>query len=66
MGYEPVDIAFTQNSYRETWRGLGKSVDAFLGNALIDDAPGREYWCSAVGAFSKWPSTKITTRLESI
>ena len=57
MGYEPVDIAFTQNSYRETWKGLGKTLDAFLGNAFIDDAPGRSSWFMAVGAFRKWPSS---------
>ena len=55
LGYEPVDIAFTIESYLTTWKGLGKSVDAYK-YSLIDDSPGRDGWWMAVGATLNWPS----------
>lgn len=51
-------LAFTENSYKKDWKGLGKNSQSVIRDprvTFIDDAPTQSYWCSAIGAFSYWP-----------
>ena len=53
-GFQPIFLAFTQDSYFNDWRGLGKSPSQFP-QTLIDDAPEESFWSSAIGATEYFP-----------
>ena len=52
--FQPIFLAFTQDSYSNDWKGLGKSSSQSP-EALIDDAPEQSYWSSAIGATQYHP-----------
>ena len=57
-GFQPITIAFTQNGYREDWRGLGRSPDKYPAT-LMDDAPSRPFWWTAIGATKEYAAAKL-------
>ena len=48
-GFQPIFLAFTEDSSFKDWRGLGRSPSQFP-QTLIDDAPEIGHWSSAIGA----------------
>ena len=60
-GFRAIHLAFEKNSYYQPWAGLGRNLPNLQRNTLIDDAPTRGNYYSAIGAFTYWPdSTKRT------
>ena len=57
-GFQPITIAFTQNGYGEDWRGLGRSPDKYPAT-LMDDAPSRPFWWTAIGATKDYAAAKL-------
>ena len=53
-GFQPIFLAFTQDSSFDDWRGLGRSPSQFP-QTLIDDAPEESFWSSAIGATEYYP-----------
>ena len=48
-GFEAIDLAYKKDSYGKPWRGLGRTC---RNTTLIDDAPKKHYWHSAIGVCS--------------
>ena len=47
-GFRAISLAFNLDSYNNPWVGLGRSPSGHP--TLMDDAPSRTYWWSAIGA----------------
>ena len=69
--FEAISLAFVKDCYNEDWKGLGKNSGGNDQEAVIDDAPSKDLWCSAIGVKSslfgdgKFPGPNDPTNLEN-
>ena len=55
IGFQPISLAFTLDSYRNDWRGIGRSPSSFE-CTTIDDSPSQSNCYTAIGAITNWPT----------
>ena len=58
-GFKPISLSFSNNSYLNSWAGIGKDISG-RNSTFIDDVPNEKYWFTAIGSYSYYPSTQTT------